>query len=254
MNILTVKFGDKYPSSYVNDIYDWVQINERTLTTSRFEKPWVEVYCYTDDPTGLNPDINIIPIEDGLEGVWHKLAMFQKDFGGIKGKIMYMDLDVVVQRDISGLYYIHNEFTMVKCYWKPIEELYKEDPKYSRFADDYHIKTDMNINSSVMIWNQNENVHIWEHFLQDPEYHMHKYLGIDRFLYWEELTNNFFSEGTIYSRNFGIDAINGWYKPWSQPYFKENGFICLLNGNTTEKDRLELLNDINNYRERTLSI
>lgn len=230
MNVLTVKFGDKYPSSHVNKLYDDVGGN---------------FYCYTDDSTDLNPNIKVIPIDDSVEGVWHKLAMFRKDFGGIKGKIMYLDLDLVIQKDIKELYNQYNTFTMVECYWKPLKELYN-NPHYS-------IVTDMNINSSVMIWNQNENVHIWDFFIDNPEYYMLKHLyGIDRFLFWERLApNSFFKKYDIYSRRYGISAEDGWYKR-SPSYFVKDAFICLMNGQTTKKDYIELKKDIN--KRKTLSI
>lgn len=232
MNILTVKFGDKYPSSYVNKLYDEVGGN---------------FYCYTDDPLDLNPNIKIIPIDDDVEGVWHKLAMFRKDFGGIKGKIMYLDLDVVIQKNIEELYNQFNKFTMIECYWKPLSELYD--------SDHYHIVTDMNINSSVLIWNQNENIHIWNAFMENPEYYMLKHLGIDRFLFWEKLApNSFFKKYDIYSRLYGISAEEGWYNTADKPYFVKDAFICLMNGQTSKKDYIELQNDINNIKNETLSI
>jgi hypothetical protein len=226
LNILTVKWGDKYDSSYVNTLYH--TIGEKST-----------FYCYTDDPVGLDPDINVIDIDNELEGVWNKLSMFQKDFGGIKGKIIYLDLDVFLQREINPLYDSYDAFTMVKCYWKPLSELYN--------SEKYFIKTDMDINSSVMVWNQNENIHIWEHFMTDPERFMHKYLGIDRFIFWEELApKHYFKPYLIYSRLFGIDANNGWYTVWAKPYYVKDAIICLMNGHTTKKDYVELQNDINN--------
>ena len=228
LNLLTVKFGDKYVSSWVNKLY------ESTPKNKNF-------YCYTDNPEGLHPDIKIIPIDDTVEGVFHKLAMFQKDFGGIKGKIMYLDLDVVIQKDITPLYNNHNTFTIVQAYWKPLKELNK-----GRQPLPYHIKTDMNVNSSVMIWNQNENIHIWESFMKDPERYMHIYLGIDRFLFWEKKTGEWFKELDIYSRRYGINAMNGWYNIWKRPYYLKDAYICLMNGETTKKDYVELQEDINN--------
>jgi len=225
LNILTVKWGDKYSSEYVNTLYD-------TISDCNF-------YCYTEDPTDLNPNINVIPIDNELEGVWNKLSMFQKGFGGIEGKIMYLDLDVVIQKDLTDLYESTEGFTMVECYWKPLTELYT--------SNHYSIKTDMNINSSVMIWNQDENTHIWDKFMEDPEWYMLKYLGIDRFIFWEKLTNNFFKELLIYSRLYGINAMNGWYNVWTRAYYHKEAYICLMNGNTSTQDYVELRNDINKH-------
>lgn len=230
MNILTVKWGTKYSHEHVNRLHEL--IGHCTF------------YCYTEDPSGLNPNINVIPIEEDLPDVWNKLALFKENFGNIKGKIMYLDLDVIVYNDLkSDLYDAYDNFTMVKCYWKPLKELYKERKEFSRYPNDYHIKTDMDINSSVMIWNQNENVHIWNTFMNDPESYMLKYLGIDRFLFWEKLSNNFFDPNLVYSRYYGIDE-DSWFNP-NWPYLVPNGIVCLLNGNTAERHYIKAMNDIN---------
>ena len=89
---------------------------------------------------------------------------------------------------------------------------------------------DHNINSSVMLFWNDENYHIWEHFFQDPDDYMMAYPGIDGFLYCEGLApENYWKQGRIYSKYFGIKE-ESWYNPPDEPYYLETAAICLLNG------------------------
>ena len=198
MNIITVKIGTKYTSSDVNRLYKDIYTN---------------FYCLTDDPTGLNPNIKIIKPDEGLDGVWNKLSLFKLNLG----KLLYLDLDVVIQRKLTALY-TRDSFTMVKCYWKPLRELY----------DGWLDNKDHNINSSVMVLHGQANVDIWNKFMEDPEYYMLKYPGIDHFIWHEGFTSGFWPQGLIYSKGFGINA-DSWYNPGTD-WFKEDAIIQLLNG------------------------
>jgi hypothetical protein len=50
-NVVTVKFGTKYSADFVNKIYNDLV----ALTKAEFK-----FYCYTDDPAGIDPAINIL--------------------------------------------------------------------------------------------------------------------------------------------------------------------------------------------------
>ena len=216
MNIVTVKTGTKYESNDVNILY-------RNIYTDNF-------YCYTDDPEGLDPGIKVLSIKEEYEGVWNKLSLFDFDLG----KVLYLDLDVVIQNNINELYNV-DSFTLVSCYWKPLGELY----------DGYLDNLDHNINSSVMVWNGRENKHILDKFREDPEWYMLRYPGIDGFMFHEGIKYNVWPQGLIYSWKYGTD-ITSWYTPAKVPYYLEDGLICLFNGDTDKKDRLDFFNLINN--------
>ena len=198
MNVITVKIGTKYNSKDVNKLYSSIYNN---------------FYCLTDDPIGLNSNIKIIEPDPGLDGVWNKLSLFKLNLG----KLLYLDLDVIIQKDLTPLY-DRDSFTMVKCYWKPLRELF----------DGFLDNKDHNINSSVMVWNGLENIAIWDKFMEDPEYYMLKYPGIDHFIWHEGFTSQYWPVGLIYSKGFGIDA-NSWYNPGTN-WYKEAAIIQMLNG------------------------
>ena len=57
MNFLTIKWGDKYSSDYVNNLYHMVKKNY----TGEFR-----FICYTDDATNLECEVHPIPDDDLL--------------------------------------------------------------------------------------------------------------------------------------------------------------------------------------------
>jgi hypothetical protein len=71
-NILTLKHGTKYSAEYVNKMYNMIH---RHVTM-----PY-NFYCFTEDSSGLNPNINIrpLPAEFPISGWWYKTYLFRKE-------------------------------------------------------------------------------------------------------------------------------------------------------------------------------
>lgn len=191
--ILTLKYGDKYTSDDVNRIY--------TDTNGKYN-----YVCVTDNPEGLRSDIYTIPIDGEPEGHWEKVKLFQYHFG----KTLYLDLDVVIQKDIGHLFeYLDKHPMICYTYWKREDFPYHKDKRWS-----YNYLS--NFNSSVMLWEDAR--HIYEYWKKDQDYYMVKYAGDDRFLFHEDFTFEHWPEGEIYS--FRFDGHK--YKP--------DATIALLNG------------------------
>lgn len=98
-HVVSVKWGNKYISKYANVLKNMVQRNCNVD---------YQFHCITDDPNGLDPDINVIrfPSHPGIKTWWSKLWMFSADFP-LQGNILYFDLDVVVFDNIDSLF-THN--------------------------------------------------------------------------------------------------------------------------------------------------
>lgn len=95
IHVVCVKWGDKYPSSYVNRLYGMVG---RNLSLSH------TFHCLTEKSAGIHEGVNILPLPDtDYEGWWIKLMLFQQDFFGLRGRIIYLDLDVVITGNIDFL-------------------------------------------------------------------------------------------------------------------------------------------------------
>jgi hypothetical protein len=166
MHIVFVKWGSKYSASHVNDLYE-------SLVKYRSDFTY---YCFTDDASNINPNINIIPIDPKLhlKGVWTKLFMFSELFP-IKGSIQYFDLDTIIQSDPFDIQINWDKLTVVDCHWKP-----KSLVRINNY--------DVTINSSILAWNSSNPLipTIWSKFNNGyRDYYLRKYVGIDRFLVHE---------------------------------------------------------------------
>ena len=220
MNIVCLKWGDKFNHEHVNRLYRMVCKN--------FKEDFSFI-CHTENANGIDRNVIIQPLPDyDLENWWWKLTLFEHS---TKTPTLFLDLDVVIQNDITHFkdYVVDDKIRLVKCYWKPwlenTEALIKD-------------QFDMNINSSIMIW-KGDLTDVWNTFQHDPEFYMLKYKGIDSYLYFDNSNKiNFLEKGEVYSRLYGIDETRMW-KPADDPshttlrdgyYFDANHNICIFNG------------------------
>ena len=147
--ILTLKYGDKYDADDVNSIYE--------CTKGKYN-----YVCVTDDPKDLDPNIGILYLEHEPAGNMEKLKLFQlHDLG----TILYLDLDVRLQKPIDHIFDYYNSNPVI-CYtwWKDKGE--REMPIHE-FP--YHADAPLsNFNSSIMLWNDCR--YIWEHYNRKQDY------------------------------------------------------------------------------------
>jgi hypothetical protein len=198
--ILTLKYGEKYSSEAVNSIYEQTQGKYNYI-------------CVTDDPKGLHPDIKVIYIEHEPEGNMEKIKLFQLKANPGE-TIMYLDLDIRIQKDIDHMFDYCNNYPVIAYTWwkdKGIDEMPIDDFPY-------HSKDPLsNFNSSIMLWK--DATHIWNHYCQNPDEYIVKYPhGDDTFLYHEGFTFEHLPREEVYSYMF------------SGRKYKPEYTICLLNG------------------------
>ena len=220
INVICVKWGTKYNSNHVNRLFKMVEKN--------LSLPFL-FYCLTDDPKEINKNINIIPIKHDLEVWWNKLAMFEKGFGGLNGRCLFFDLDIIIQNNIDDIaLYKHDGLCKIFAHWK----------SENVFVNNYFL--DMRNNSSCLTWEADSLDFIWEHFCADIDHYLFKYKGIDRFIYWEENLNSHvttFPKEWFYSRVQGDGETDGQiltnkYRNKKRIYLFERPEkkVCLLNG------------------------
>lgn len=191
--ILTLKYGDKYTADDVNRIY--------LDTNGKYN-----YVCVTDNPEGLRSDIYTIPIDGEPDGHWEKVKLFQYHFG----KTLYLDLDIVIQKDLDHLFDFIDKHPMI-CY------TYWKDKNFPNHKDDrWSYNYLSNYNSSVMLWEDAR--HIYDYWKKDQDYYMVKYAGDDRFLFHEDFEFECWPKNEIYSYKFDGNR----YKP--------EATIALLNG------------------------
>lgn len=198
-NVITVKFGNKYDSEFVNRLFREICYFSRGY----YVNGWFKFYCYTDDPEGLMHGINVIPAKTDptLKGVWNKLRLFDPSMPYVReGHYnIYLDLDTFVQDCIFTRFSHFGEkdwSTLHVCGapWKNNKKRYGRLSSY-----------DVNIHSSVMSWNALSQFEIWNHFNNHGlrDYYMRKYSGgMDRFLAHEDINMKTFKRDFVRSMKY----------------------------------------------------
>ena len=107
VNVICMKWGDKFPAEYVNRLYGMVS---RNLTIPfRF-------VCFTENGDNIRQEVEIQPLPEldlpanTPERGWRKLTVFKENFGGLTGKTLFLDLDVVIVGSLDDFFTHPGEF------------------------------------------------------------------------------------------------------------------------------------------------
>lgn len=189
--IACVKWGKKYDAAYVNVLADMVSRN--------LEFPY-RFLCFTDDPTGLDVGIEAMPLPEGLEGWWNKVALFKPGAMPPRSRIVYLDLDVCV---VGGL---------------------EEIVQTKGIAADW---LQGGPNSSVMVWDEGEHSQIWTGFTPDVADRLHGDQDwISEISAWDYLPADWLPSFKLHCLEWPtagsrIVLFHGWPKPGD---FSEDGW------------------------------
>ena len=100
--VICTRWGDKYGPLYVNRLFGMV--------SRHLDGPFRFV-CFTDDASGLREGVETRPLPPlgcepptGTHGIWGKSRLWSADLGGLRGPVLYLDLDVVILGDLSGFF------------------------------------------------------------------------------------------------------------------------------------------------------
>ena len=191
-HVVCVKWGNKYVSKYANVLNNMVK--RHTTVPYQF-------HCVTDDPSGLDPDINVIrlPNDSCIKTWWSKLWMFSPDFP-LKGTILFFDLDVVV--------------------FDNIDFLFKHSPGKFQIIRDFNrcrVKDWKLSNSSCMRWQSGTMNYLWNEYKADPN---------------RVISRNHGDQDWITKR--AKDDINHWPDEWIRSY--KWGMIGLKDTKLLTKD------------------
>lgn len=106
-----MKWGTLYGAEYVNRLYSMVK---RNLTYD------FKMVCFTDDEAGIIDEVQCFPIPEinipsNLpERMWKKLTTLKEDLYGLKGRALFLDLDIVIVDNIDCFFEIDGEFRIIK--------------------------------------------------------------------------------------------------------------------------------------------
>ncbi len=196
--VICLKYGDKYSADYVNKLYNMVQ---RHLSLD------YEFYCITENSTGLDPSIKVLPLNLNPNidiGWWYKINLFDPKFP-LKGTILFLDLDVVIFNSIDKFFteYSNSDF----C----ISRGFRKDNKTG-------------MNSSCFRLNTNTNNYVYDNFIANSNNIMKRLNGdqdwlqeqIKEFSFWPDnwllsykwnmVTN---SEELLYTDKTSIAVFHG---------------------------------------------
>ncbi len=150
--VVCLKYGTKYSAEYVNKLYNGVKSN---LTIP------FEFVCFTEDATDINSEIRIepIPLISGVEGWWYKPMFFNPNLG-LRGTILFFDLDVIVFDNIDNLFsYCPGEFCIIR--------------DFNRFV----IKNYNKFNSSIFRLTSGMHQHVYDNFIKNPRDPIKRFQG-----------------------------------------------------------------------------
>jgi len=113
VNVVCMKWGDRYPAMFVNRLYGMVMRN----TSWR-----VRFVCFTDDATGIRNEVETQPLpafeyDAALGKYWPKLGLMQAGLGGLTGMTLFLDLDLVVLAPIDDFFTHPGRFLIIRE-WK----------------------------------------------------------------------------------------------------------------------------------------
>ena len=205
ITFLCVRFGNKYGREYVERL--------RNMVSRHMTVPY-EFVCLTDDNFQIPGVKNVLQRNSNyVKPWWHKVHMFDPNLP-ITGRILYMDLDVIIHSNIDKLSQIKKDgFYGIRDFNR------KFYPKWNT------------LNSSCLSWVHGSQSHIWNLFNQDKNAAMRLHgdqdwiwkTSKDRIKYWpDEWIQSYKWE--IRSREELIDRVG------------RNGFRLTRNDITPHKD------------------
>lgn len=115
--LICMKWGARYGPDYVNRLYSMVMRHTRRLT---------RLVCFTDDPAGINPQVRTEPLphielpERVRWRPWRKISLWQNDLAGLRGEVLYLDLDVIITGPLDDFFdYQRGHYCVARNWTQP---------------------------------------------------------------------------------------------------------------------------------------
>jgi len=177
VNILCMKWGDKYGAEYVNRLHSMVSRN--LSVPFRF-------ICFTEKSEGVSQQIECLPIldvnadlndSDGLKRVqaWKKLTTLADPLYDISGTCLFLDLDVVILGNIDCFFEVEGEFFIIKDWHDPENQ---GNSSVYRFQAGQHGEV-----LNYFVENRNQIVNT---YINEQHYLSQKIKEISRLDYWPD--------------------------------------------------------------------
>lgn len=168
LNVVCIKWGDKYPAYYVNRLYRGV--------SRHLDRPF-RFLCFTEHPEGLVEGIEAhpLPVEpfeaamvkamnaEGRRGAWRKVSLFRPGLAGMSGPVLGFDVDVVVTGPLDDL-----------VDYAPDKVCMRHDWRYERLGRPGG-------HGSVFLFDPARHGWLYEEFAADPEGAVARHKGSEQF-------------------------------------------------------------------------
>jgi hypothetical protein len=117
VNVLCIKWGNKYGPEYVNKLH--------SMVSRHLRRPFRFV-CLTDDAAGIEPNIEVKPIpavgfdEFDLRKPWTfghgwlKITSFAQPLYDLQGRTLFLDLDIVIVDSLEPFFEQSGDFIVIK--------------------------------------------------------------------------------------------------------------------------------------------
>ena len=111
VNVLCMKWGEAFGPEWVNRLHAGVA--RHLAIPHRF-------VCFTDDPTGLHPEVEHFPLIEvevpsgELDLRWRKLAVFRRELYDLEGTALFLDLDLVIVGSLDPFFAEPGEFLIIR--------------------------------------------------------------------------------------------------------------------------------------------
>ena len=168
VNILCMKWGKKYTANDVNILFSMVQRN--------LSLPFRFV-CFTDDKRGIRSEVECFDIpeidipEKKAVSPWKKLVMFKKDLYDLKGKALFLDLDIVIMDKIDCFFDHSEKFTIIENWTQKGEgignssvycfEIGKYSEVYEYYQNNFVEVTDQYRNEQIYLSKKIGDIEFW---------------------------------------------------------------------------------------------
>ena len=156
--VFVLKWGEKYSAEYVNKMHSMVS---RNLTVDH------EFVCFTENSKGIDNHITTSPLPNmALSGWWYK-PWFLSDELGVRGTGLFLDLDLIVFKNINSLFGYKSESPFV---------IIRDFNRINKTRWD-------RMNSSVFRFKIGHHQNIYESFKNNMQANVRRFQGDQDFMY-----------------------------------------------------------------------
>lgn len=110
LNVVCVRWGEVFHRDYVKILAAGVRRNIRI--PHRF-------ICFTDDPRGCGPGVELRFLPDNLIGWWPKIWLHKPGHFKDGDRILFLDLDTIVCGDITKIASYRGPFAILRDFYRP---------------------------------------------------------------------------------------------------------------------------------------